>query len=94
MNVEEESPLRIEGGLTIENVASLRVLLLDRLAGPAPLAVDWIAVTACDTAGLQLLCAAQRSARAAGRSWRFYNPPQALFDACREAGLSTEEVGR
>jgi anti-anti-sigma regulatory factor len=53
--------------LTIARAPELRALLLSALDGEGPLEIDARAVTEVDLAGLQVLCAAGRSARARGR---------------------------
>ena len=52
--------------LTIAAVARLRDRLLEALAGGAPVVLDAAAVVDVDAAGLQVLCAARRSAAARG----------------------------
>jgi anti-anti-sigma factor len=59
--------LRIEGELTIFRAAELKPVLL---ASEAVTAIDLSGVTEIDTAGLQLLMVAQRTAQAAGRPLR------------------------
>jgi anti-anti-sigma factor len=59
--------LRIDGELTIFRALELKAALL---ADPAPLEVELSGVTEMDTAGLQLLILAKKSAVAAGREFR------------------------
>ncbi len=54
--------------LTLARAAELKARLLEALAGGAPLALDGRGVTDVDAAGLQVLCAAGRSAAARGTS--------------------------
>ena len=65
--------LRIEGELTIYRAAELRDVLKDALAAVPPngtLALDLADVSEMDSAGAQLLLAAQKSALATGRALR------------------------
>ncbi len=67
----ETGPLRIEGELTIYRAAELCETLKSTLAAlpaGAELAIDLAGVTEMDSAGVQLLIAARRSAAAAGRA--------------------------
>lgn len=72
-----EHALRIEGDFNIYRAAELKPVLL---ASPPPGAVDLSAVTDFDTAGLQLLFATQRAARAAGREFRLLAPSPAVAE--------------
>ena len=65
--------LRIEGELTIYRAAELCEVLKDSLAAVperGTLGLDLCAVTEMDSAGAQLLLAAQKSASATGRALR------------------------
>jgi len=73
--VNRAHALRIEGELTIYCAQDVRQRLVQALAaleaGDAPaLEVDLSAVSEADTAGMQLLMAARRHARARGRDLR------------------------
>jgi anti-anti-sigma factor len=90
----KQPPLQIEGALDVQNAANLHAALSDRVNLGAPIvSVDLVGVTACDTAGLQLLCAARRSVLASGRQWQLTNPSAPVIRACEEAALSPEEIG-
>ena len=68
---DAERLLRIEGELTIYRAAELCEVLKDSLAAVpehGTLGLDLCAVTEMDSAGAQLLLAAQKSAFATGRS--------------------------
>jgi anti-anti-sigma factor len=87
-------PLRIEGALDVQNATTLRAAIIDRLSVPAPVyEIDLASVSACDSAGLQLLCAARQSALSAGAAWRLTNPPESVLRACAEMALSPKEIG-
>jgi anti-anti-sigma regulatory factor len=76
--------------LTIARAEELKAALLSALAAGEPVELDGRAVQEADVAGLQVLCAAQLSARAAGIRLAFL--PQgrsaALIRAVLAAGLS------
>jgi anti-anti-sigma factor len=59
--------LRIEGELTIYQVADLKPSLLAELDQYSALEIDLSAVTEIDTAGFQLLMAAKKSAESRGK---------------------------
>lgn len=71
---KNNSPLlRITGDLTIYRAAELKQALLaelTQLANPAPLEIDLSGVTEIDTAGLQLLMLAKKTAQAQQRELR------------------------
>ena len=75
--------LRIEGELTIYRAAELRDVLKDALAAVPPngtLALDLADVSEMDSAGAQLLIAAQKSAQASGRAVRVAATSDAVDD--------------
>ncbi len=69
--------LRIEGELTIFRAAELMPALLRQ---PPPLEIDLSGVTDFDTAGLQLLMLAKKSAQAAKRELRLVGHSPAVID--------------
>ncbi len=88
------TPLSLTGPLDIQNATTLRSTLREQLSAEAQgFALDLAGVTACDTAGLQLLCAARKSALSAGRKWRLANPSEPVLRACSDIALSPEEIG-
>jgi len=74
--------------LTVRHVERLRRELLGRLAVAGSLVIDLEAVKEVDTAGLQLLCAAHRSAVAAGKDLVLRGRSQAFREALRVTGLA------
>ena len=62
--------LRLEGELTIYRAAELKQTLVAAVDGPDSLEIDLSAVTELDTAGVQLLMMAERSARAGKKDLR------------------------
>lgn len=77
-HASDPPPLAIEGELTIVRAAALKPLLLRE---PAPVEIDLSGVTEIDTAGLQLLMLAKKSAQAAQRELRLVAHSAAVIDA-------------
>jgi anti-anti-sigma factor len=86
MSVEHAPPaqtLHIEGELTIYRAAELCETLQATLAALPPgadLTLGLAGVTEMDSAGVQLLIAARKSAAAAGRALRLRDPSPAVAD--------------
>jgi anti-sigma B factor antagonist len=75
--------LRITGELTIYRAAELKQVLLaelTELADPAPLEVDLSGVTNIDTAGVQLLMLAKKTAQAGQRELRLVAHSPAVIE--------------
>jgi len=72
--------LAIEGEMTIYHAAELRTRILAAQAGAQTLEIDLSAVEEMDTAGLQLLLMAKRSALASGRELRLLGHSRAVTD--------------
>ena len=90
---EPDHALRIEGELTIYRAAELCDVLKGSLAAlpeHATLALDLRAVTEMDSAGAQLLLAAQKSALASGRALRVTAPSAAVDDVLALLRLATQ----
>ena len=81
---DEAAVLRIEGEMTIYRAAELKALLLGQ---PPAADVDLTGVTEIDTAGVQLLIAARRRARAAGCGWRVRGSSSPVGETLRLLGL-------
>lgn len=81
-DAEQRGPavLRIEGELTIYRAAEFKQTLLDAVAGAAVLELDLSGVTDIDTAGLQLLMLAKKTAQAAQRELRLVAHSPAVTD--------------
>jgi anti-anti-sigma factor len=101
--MSNSSAFRVDGELTIYRAAELRDALLAALAGLADgdsLQVDLSAVTEMDCAGVQLLMAARKTARAGGRDVRIVDRSPAVtevFDilqlaACLDSELPSPSV--
>ncbi len=65
---------KLSGALCIEDANSLREALLGCFADPGGVILDVGAVSECDTTGLQLLIAAQRTAASQGRDFCIEQP--------------------
>lgn len=79
----------IKGRLDISLVEELRTRLLELLESPEP-CLDLSELSSCDTAGLQLLLSAHRSAAAAGKTLRFAHPPSCLTALAAQLGLAAQ----
>lgn len=86
--------LRLDAALDVEHVIERRDQLLASIAAqPEPFTLDLSAVASCDTAGLQLLCAARRSIALSGREWRPAHSSEAFLRACSAVGIQPEQLG-
>lgn len=74
--------------LTVGCSAQLRRQLLTKLAERGDLVIDVQGVREVDVAGLQLLCAAHRSALAAGKNLVLRGVGEVLGEALRVSGLA------
>jgi anti-sigma B factor antagonist len=81
----ERSVLRIEGELSIYRAEELKQALLGE---PSPTEIDLSGVTEIDTAGVQLLMLAKRSAQAAQRELRLVAHSPAVSDVFELLNLS------
>lgn len=73
--------------LTLRQVSEAATMLLPAIAGGADL-IDASEVLQCDTAGIQLLIAAARSAAARGGSLVLDRPSAALVDGATRLGVA------
>jgi len=64
----ERKRLSLEGELTVSNAVALRERFLKALGQSDQVEIDLAGVSAVDLAGLQLLCAAHRTAAAQGKT--------------------------
>ena len=84
--------LKIEGSMSIYEAAAVRAELLACFDSDEDLALDLKGVTDCDTAGLQLLCAAQKTAAEEGKKFCIAGAPAPVMDLLRDAGVNPEEL--
>jgi len=87
--VESAGVLKLSGSLDIYAVEAARAALLEHLDHGAPLHLDLSAVQSCDTAGIQLLCSAQKTATQRGQSFRA-ELSASVRDGCSRLGLTTD----
>jgi ABC-type transporter Mla MlaB component len=73
--------------LTLRQVSDTALMLLPAIAGGADV-IDASAVLQCDTAGVQLLIAAARSAAARGGTLVLERPSLALVDGATRLGVA------
>lgn len=81
--------LKLDGDLTIRDVAARREDWRARIASATSITVDATDVQRVDTAGLQLLVALRESARRRGIACQVSQPSQPLLDAVGTLGLGT-----
>ena len=89
---EADGPLRLAGDLDIYAVDELRDALLSRVRTASVVALDLSGVTACDPAAVQLLCAARRSAEAAGKPFHVEQFSEPVARTCAALGLASEAL--
>ena len=82
--------LKIEGSLSIYEAADLREELLANVIGD--LTLDLSEVDVCDTAGVQILVAAGKSADRAGKSFTAVGYSAGVKEAFGQVGLNCQEI--
>jgi anti-anti-sigma factor len=86
----DTNTLRLVGDLDLYSVEAACEALRTHLTDKAGLELDLGGIETCDTAGMQLLLAAQRSAVASGKSFAIPGTSSAI-EKCRELlGLSPD----
>ncbi len=86
----ETSLLRIEGEMTIYRALELKQVLLSRLDESAEVEIDVAAATEIDTAGVQLLLLAKKTAQARQRALRLVAASPAVAEVLELLNLATE----
>jgi anti-anti-sigma factor len=84
---ESGGTLKLSGELAIGSANELQKTLRDCLAGAPDPRIDLSGVSHCDTAALQLLCSARRTAG----SLEFAGASDGIREACVALGLSLIE---
>ena len=84
---EEELNIPCGTSLDIDSVTRIHGFLVEALEQELPVVLDLSDVGAFDTAGLQLLCAAARAAKARGHSLSFDSPRSDLSKAVKDLDL-------
>ncbi|RPI74915.1 MAG: STAS domain-containing protein [Desulfobacteraceae bacterium] len=87
---EEAAPLKIQGPLTIYEVVDVRERFLAHLKKTGELSLELEAVTDCDTAGIQLLYSALKTAKDRERPFDLKNVSVAVKEAAERAGVNLE----
>ncbi len=80
--------LSIDGELSIYRAAELKPLILQAVAASRELEIDLSGVTECDTAGVQLLLLAKRSAAEAGHALRLVRHSAVVVDVLQLLDLA------
>jgi anti-sigma B factor antagonist len=84
MAADRKTVVALDGELTIYRAAELKATLLAALSGSdGALEIDLAGVTEIDSAGVQLLLAARRSAQAAQREFALVGHGAAVADVFR-----------
>lgn len=78
--------LALDGELTIVQAAAVRERLLEWLP-QADGRLDLSGISACDSAGIQLLLAVSRSLRESGRTLQILQPSTAVVESLQRYGL-------
>lgn len=89
---EDARVIKVDGAMTIYEASELRDAFLEGFSAPGGLVLNLEAVTECDTAGVQLLCAARVTAETEHRPFGIEAVSDAVRDALGAAGLSLEAV--
>ncbi|MBU4261833.1 MAG: STAS domain-containing protein [Proteobacteria bacterium] len=84
---KEDAAYKIEGDLTIYQVAELRERLLPFASGVNTVTVDLLGVAECDAAGLQLLVSLKKTAEEAGKQFLLMHLPDSVTELMRELGF-------
>lgn len=85
--------MRLDGPLTIGEVGHWHGLFMARLPGTQALSLDLTGMTSVDAIGLQLLCAARRTANTEGKRFDLSGVGETFFVACAAAGIAPAELG-
>ncbi len=81
----------VEGGLTAYEVAHLKDQMLMGFTNHPGVVLDLHTVDACDTLGVQLLCAANKTAQKLNKIFRVIGRPEAFLNAAMGIGLEPED---
>jgi anti-anti-sigma factor len=79
--------------LDIAGSGELREIFSRSVQEQAGIIIDLSAVESCDLAGLQLLCAARKTAVQSGKSFRVIQPSAAVLETASALGLAPGEFG-
>lgn len=92
-NQDDGALVTVEGALSIYEAAALHQRLLEGFRNDAAeVVLDLSRVDECDTAGVQLLCSARRTATRSGKPLRIHGSSEAVTEAILALGLAVEEI--
>lgn len=80
----------IEGALTLPYISELRDALLRSVRSADDIVIDLREVTDLDVSGLQVMCAAHKSAIRLGKRLSLAVPPAAVMDLAGSAGYARQ----
>ena len=84
--------VKATGPFTIYEAAALREAMLAAFESPEGLTLDLSGVTECDTAGVQLICAARISSRKTGKPFQVRAVSEAVTQAMEGVGLDPFDI--
>jgi len=84
--------LRIEGELNIYEAGAVRDALIEAFDRGVSMDLELNSVSSCDAAGLQLLCAARKTAFEENLAFRVTGASDAVLEVTRQAGMAAEVV--
>jgi len=84
--------LKVEGSLSIYEVVALRKEFLACLESESAFEIDLSNVSNCDTAGLQILIAARKTADQRKRGFCINHAPQIVVKTLQDVGLQPNEI--
>ena len=87
---KNKARLRLEGVLTVYEVAELRETLITALEEKDGIVLDLSNVTDIDTTGIQLLCSAYRTAKDAKKGFTIIGANDTFRDVISRIGLNSE----
>jgi anti-anti-sigma factor len=90
---DADGVLTARGGLVLKHAAKFKVALTEALKGLRGVVLDLASVTDADISGLQLVCAACKSAAALERPLALAGASEALLRTASSAGLATGGCG-
>ncbi len=90
---EGQAILKVDGELTVYEVAGLREALLACFEENNGLTLDLGDVKTCDTAGIQLLLSAQRTARDKEKKFVFSEVSKVVMEVADRVGIDFDELG-
>ena len=84
--------LKFEGALIIQHAAKVHQELLPLVDADRDIELDLQGISECDTAGIQLLVAARKTAEKIGRQLSIQKIPPAVGQAMATAGISSDRI--